>query len=59
GGVPGPSTVWTLASGDKLTETTPVTLTYTNQKGVVFSRTVSIDEHYMISVTDKIENPGQ
>lgn len=59
GGVPGPTTVWTLASGDKLTETTPVTLTYTNGKGVVFSRTVSIDEHYMISVADKVENPGQ
>jgi YidC/Oxa1 family membrane protein insertase len=59
GSVPGPSTVWTLASGDKLTETTPVTLTYTNQNGVVFSRTVSIDQHYMISVNDKVENPGQ
>ncbi len=59
GGVPGPTTVWTLASGDKLTENTPVTLTYTNAKGVIFSRTVSIDEHYMISVADKVENPGQ
>ena len=59
GGVPGPTTVWTLASGDKLTETTPVTLTYTNAKGVIFSRTVSIDDHYMISVADKVENPGQ
>ncbi|MBB4451870.1 YidC/Oxa1 family membrane protein insertase [Agrobacterium tumefaciens] len=59
GGVPGPTTVWTLASGEKLTETTPVTLTYTNSKGVIFSRTISIDEHYMISVADKVENPGQ
>ncbi len=59
GGVPGPTTVWTLASGDKLTENTPVTLTYTNAKGVIFSRTVSIDEHYMISVADKVENPSQ
>ncbi|KAA3502721.1 membrane protein insertase YidC [Rhizobium rhizogenes] len=59
GTVPGPSTVWTLSSGDKLTETTPVTLTYTNDKGVVFSRTVSIDQHYMITVVDKVENPGQ
>ncbi len=59
GSVPGPATVWTLASGDKLTETTPVTLKYTNQNGVVFSRTVSIDQHYMITVNDKVENPGQ
>lgn len=59
GAVPGPATVWTLSSGDKLTETTPVTLSYTNDKGVVFSRTVSIDEHYMISIADKVQNPGQ
>ena len=57
GAVPGPSTRWTLASGSTLTPTTPVTLSYTNDKGVVFNRTISIDDHYMISVEDKIDNP--
>ncbi|MDO1580852.1 membrane protein insertase YidC [Rhizobium oryzicola] len=56
GSVPGPSTVWTLASGDKLTTQTPVTLTFTNDKGVVFSRTISVDEHFMLTVSDKIQN---
>ncbi|MBB4567469.1 membrane protein insertase YidC [Rhizobium leucaenae] len=59
GAVPGPSTVWTLASGDKLTEKTPVTLSYTNDKGITFSRTISVDEHYMFTITDKIANSGQ
>jgi YidC/Oxa1 family membrane protein insertase len=59
GTVPGPTTVWNVASGDKLTETTPVSLTYTNEKGVVFTRTISIDEHYMITLADKVDNPGQ
>ncbi|WP_137129839.1 membrane protein insertase YidC [Rhizobium sp. FY34] len=57
GSVPGPNTVWTLSGGDKLTAQTPVTLTYTNDKGVVFTRSVAIDEHYMLTVTDKITNP--
>lgn len=57
GSVPGPSTVWTVAGGDKLTPQTPVTLTFTNDKGVVFSRTFAVDDHYMLTVTDKIENP--
>jgi membrane protein insertase, YidC/Oxa1 family, N-terminal domain len=56
GTVPGPGTQWTLASGDKLTASTPVTLTYTNEKGLVFTRTISVDEHYMITVADKVEN---
>ncbi len=58
GQTPGPSTQWTLAGGDKLTVQTPVTLSFTNDRGVVFNRTISIDDHYMITMTDKIENPG-
>ncbi|MCV9962486.1 membrane protein insertase YidC [Pararhizobium sp. BT-229] len=56
GTVPGPTTVWTLKSGDKLTTATPVTLTFTNDKGVVFDRTVSVDEHFMFQITDAINN---
>ncbi len=59
GAVPGPSTVWTLASGDKLTDKTPVTLSYTNDKGVTFSRTISVDDRYMFTISDKIVNGGQ
>jgi YidC/Oxa1 family membrane protein insertase len=59
GTVPGPSTVWTAPEGAKLTEKAPVTLTYTNDKGITFARTISVDEHYMFTVTDKVTNAGQ
>jgi YidC/Oxa1 family membrane protein insertase len=59
GSVPGPSTVWTAPEGAKLTEKAPVTLTYTNDKGITFARTISVDEHYMFTVTDKVTNAGQ
>lgn len=59
GAVPGPSTVWKLASGDKLTDKTPVTLSYTNDKGVTFSRTISVDDRYMFTIADKIANSSQ
>jgi len=59
GSVPGPSTLWTAAEGAKLTEKTPVTLTYTNDKGITFARTISVDDRYMFTVTDKITNAGQ
>ncbi|WP_018857703.1 membrane protein insertase YidC [Rhizobium sp. 42MFCr.1] len=59
GSVPGPSTVWTAPADAKLTEKTPVTLTYTNDRGVTFARTISVDENYMFTVTDKITNAGQ
>ncbi|MFB9949965.1 membrane protein insertase YidC [Rhizobium puerariae] len=56
GAVPGTGTQWTVAGGDKLTQQTPVTLTFTNDKGVTFTRTITIDDHYMLTVADKIDN---
>lgn len=56
GSVPGPQTTWTLSAGDKLTPSTPVTLSYTNDKGITFSRTISVDDRYMFQVVDSIKN---
>ncbi|MBD8553646.1 membrane protein insertase YidC [Rhizobium sp. CFBP 8762] len=56
GAVPGPQTVWTQSAGTTLTPTTPVTLSFTNEKGVVFERTISIDDHFMFTVTDSVRN---
>ncbi|GEO83594.1 MULTISPECIES: membrane protein insertase YidC [Alphaproteobacteria] len=58
GTAPGPATVWTLASGDKLTQATPVTLSFTNDAGLTFLRKISVDEHYMFTVEDTISNTG-
>ena len=56
GQVPGPQTVWTRDGEGKLTATTPVKLSFVNDKGLTFTRTISVDEHYMFKVTDAIEN---
>ncbi|MCJ7995028.1 membrane protein insertase YidC [Rhizobium cremeum] len=58
GAAPGPSTVWTLAEGDKLTQTTPVTLSFTNEAGLTFQRKISVDDRYMFTVEDTITNAG-
>ncbi|MEJ7014573.1 membrane protein insertase YidC [Sinorhizobium meliloti] len=56
GSVPGPQTTWTLSGGDKLTPSTPVTLSYTNDKGITFARTIAVDDRYMFQVVDSIKN---
>jgi len=58
GPAPGPNTVWTAAAGQTLTETSPVTLTYDNGEGLVFTRVISVDEHYLFSFEDTIANSG-
>ena len=56
--LPGSRTQWQLAEGDVLTPSTPVTLRWDNGQGLVFYRTVSVDEHYLFTVTDRVENNG-
>ena len=58
GSVPGPTTVWTAAEGQTLTDKSPVTLQYTNESGLTFNRKISIDEHYMFTIEDTIANTG-
>jgi YidC/Oxa1 family membrane protein insertase len=56
--VPDSRTEWKLASGATLRPGEPVSLTWTNTKGLTFARTIAIDEHFMFTVTDKVENTG-
>ncbi|MEN0000735.1 MAG: membrane protein insertase YidC [Pseudomonadota bacterium] len=57
-GAPGPDTDWTLASGEALTPTSPIVLTFEAPNGVVYERQVSVDENYMFTMTDTITNNG-
>lgn len=54
--VPGANTLWTATDNAKLTTDTPVTLTWTNPKGVVFTRVISVDEDFMFSVSQSVQN---
>ncbi|MCA0368550.1 MAG: membrane protein insertase YidC, partial [Proteobacteria bacterium] len=58
GGVPGPNTVWRLTNGSTLTPTTPITLTWDNGQGLRFTRLVSVDDRYVFSVQDTVQNLG-
>ncbi|RUY21994.1 YidC/Oxa1 family membrane protein insertase, partial [Mesorhizobium sp. M7A.F.Ca.CA.001.13.2.1] len=58
GAVPGPETVWAVDGNATLTPTTPVTLTYSNDKGLTFKRTFSVDTNYMFTVSDTVQNAG-
>jgi YidC/Oxa1 family membrane protein insertase len=53
--VPDAKTVW-QASGDVLRPGQPVTLTWDNGQGLKFVRVVEIDENYLFTVTQRVEN---
>ncbi|WFP76868.1 membrane protein insertase YidC [Mesorhizobium sp. WSM4906] len=58
GALPGPKTVWSVDGNATLSPSTPVTLTFTNDKGLVFKRTFSVDNDYMFTVSDTVQNTG-
>lgn len=54
--VPSANTVWSVKSGNTLGPETPVTLTWNNGSGLTFNRLLTVDEEYMFSVTQSVEN---
>jgi YidC/Oxa1 family membrane protein insertase len=56
--MPGPETVWKQQSTNALGIGHPVTLTYDNGQGLVFTRTITVDEHYLFTVKDEVANNG-
>ncbi len=57
GNLPNANTEWT-ADGDRLTPSTPVTLTWDNGQGLIFRRTISVDDKFMFTVKSSVENRG-
>jgi len=47
---------WTAAEGSRLTPSTPVVLTFEGGDGRAIVRTISIDEHFMFTITDVVRN---
>jgi YidC/Oxa1 family membrane protein insertase len=56
--VPDAKTVWTAKADARLTSATPVVLTWDNGQGLTFTREIAVDEIYMFSIRDKVENKG-
>jgi YidC/Oxa1 family membrane protein insertase len=56
--VPGNETVW-QSSGTELTPDDPVTLTWDNGEGLSFERTYALDENYVFTVTQRVENTAE
>lgn len=56
-GEPGAATVWTAETTGPLTENSPAVLSF-EKDGLRFIRTISVDDGYLFTVTDTIENTG-
>ncbi|MGH6933990.1 MAG: membrane protein insertase YidC [Dongiaceae bacterium] len=55
--LPDAETIW-QTNGAKLTPDRPVTLTWDNGRGLKFSRILKLDDEYVITVTQRVQNSG-
>jgi YidC/Oxa1 family membrane protein insertase len=56
--LPGADTVWKQDGSGALSIDHPVTLTYDNGHGLVFRRTIAVDDHYLFTIKDRVQNKG-
>ncbi|NCO86483.1 MAG: membrane protein insertase YidC [Rhodobacterales bacterium] len=54
--VPGRDTLWTLAQGNELTPESPITLTWDNGAGLLFRRTIAVDDRFMFTIDQSVIN---
>jgi YidC/Oxa1 family membrane protein insertase len=54
--MPGPDTVWKQEGSGALGIDHPVTLTYDNGEGLIFRRTIAVDDHYLFTIRDEVAN---
>ncbi len=54
----GADQVWTAPAGAMLTPATPLVLTHVSGDGLTVTRTISVDENYMLTMLDQVRNDG-
>lgn len=57
--VVGATTRWSAPEGATLTPETPLVLTYDTGDGVIFTRTIKVDQDYLFTVSDTVENKSE
>ncbi|MCB9993000.1 MAG: membrane protein insertase YidC [Hyphomicrobiaceae bacterium] len=55
-GLPDQNSQWKLVNGSTLSAGSPVTLEWDNGAGLVFKRTITVDDDYLFSFSDSVEN---
>ena len=56
--LPNKDTIWSTEA-DKLEEGTPLVLSWDNGEGLVFEREISLDEHYLFTVKQRVFNKSE
>ncbi|WP_405048067.1 membrane protein insertase YidC [Flexibacterium corallicola] len=54
--LPSAESLWKVDGNTNLTPSTPVSISWDNGQGLIFKRTLSVDDNYMFTVNQSVEN---
>jgi len=54
--IPNSNTVWSIINNNKLTDKSPIKLSWTNNQGITFEKLISLDDKYLFTIKQKIIN---
>ena len=54
--IPNSETMWSITGNDKLTDKTPIKLSWTNDQGIIFEKEFFLDDKYLFTINQKIIN---
>jgi len=54
--IPDASTVWKISGNKRLTNNSPIKLTWSNSQGITFEKYISLDDQFLFTVKEKIIN---
>ena len=54
--IPNSNSIWSIEGNNKLTEETPIKLSWTNKQGITFIKEISLDNQFLFKVKQKVIN---
>ena len=54
--VPNSDTIWSIKGKNKLTNKSPIKLSWTNKQGLTFEKEISLDDEYLFTIKQKVIN---
>ena len=54
--IPNSDTIWSIVGNNKLTDQTPIRLTWTNGQGITYEKEISLDKKFLFTIKQKVIN---
>ncbi len=55
--IPNADSIWSVSGNNKLTDQSPIKISWTNDQGITFEKEIALDDKYLFSIKQSVINP--